>query len=630
MVFSEQFAKDCGPRDNAAIEAFREFLSTLTIQIPKELILINPQLIPHDVFDRTIALNQGYYAFPPVGLLYIAAAARKVIPEIKLKIIDLNYEVLRQVHENSQFSFDVWQKILEEALKDCEAPYIGITYMFGASKPAFLEVVQWIRKRFPDVPVLGGGVQATYDFEELLENNYVDIMFRKEAEHQFELFLKTCLNFDSANVPFGIAFRHKGKTYELGKPDGNLFIDSDIRPFYDLINLGDYHKYGSLAAFSRYNGADKPFATVLSNRGCRARCTFCTVRDFNGFGVRQRPIQHVIDEIKYLVREKGIKQIDWLDDDLLMDPVRTVDLFKGLHAQIPELEWICNNGLIAAAISEEIMDWMVKSGMKAVKLGIESGNDEMLHKIKKPTTKPKLMQRRELFRRYPEVFVSPNFIIGFPKETLGQMLDTYNFANQLEWDWSSYYICQPLKGTEMFSAFQELGDDRTEVENYDKTLNPGRASARGEFGYHFNEGDPVVTGNKIFNLDPTKIPSREQIKEIWFTFNMITNFINNINFTPRGNPEKIVRWLESIAHAYPYDASMCAGLCRGYQMMKNDEKFLFYREKFLSILTESVYWQKRIKDFPELLEYGNITLQEVMSTNDSKNGIEASENRRSK
>ena len=589
-------------------EAFEAFLSRLPIRNPRELILINPQLVPEEYFDPVVARNQGYYAFPPVGLLYIAAVAKKMNPQIKIHLIDLNYEILRHAHD-SNFSYKIWDELLEKTIKQCEAPHVGITYMFGSTKPVFLKIAERIRQKFPQVPILAGGVQATYDCREILENNFADIVFRREGETQYEAFLKSCMNPGETEIPSGASFQVDGKVYELGDSAGEPVVDWDIRPYYSLLPIEDYYKYGSLAAFSRFNGENKAFATVLSNRGCRARCTFCTVRNFNGFGVRGRSIQCVIYEIKFLIHGKGIRQIDWLDDDLLWDPERTVALFKGLAEQVPELEWICNNGLIAAAVTDEIMHWMVKSGLKAFKIGIESGNDEMLTKIKKPTTKPKLRAKRELFKQYPEVFVSANFIVGFPKETFSQMMDTFNFANELEWDWSSFYICQPLKGTEMFSAFKELGDERTEIESYDKTLNPGRAAARGEFGYQFKAGAEIIkTGKDVFNLLPDKIPSQDQIKEIWFTFNLVTNFINNINFTSRGSAEKIVKWLESIAYAYPYDASMVAGLARGYRMLGHKEKFELNQMKFQSILSESAYWRRRTEEFPELLEFAEATL----------------------
>ncbi len=584
-----------------ATDAFGEFLGSLKIRVPKELVLINPPLVPEDAFDVAIARNRGYYAFPPNGLLYLCAVARKVLPDIRLKVIDLNYELLRRARSDD-FTYGVWRDILRRELSDCDAPHVGVTCMFGATKVGFLEVTKWLRAEYPEVPILCGGVQATYDFKELLGAGACDIVVRREGELQFEAFLERCKDPNSAALPTGAAFRHERRIFELGEAAGEASADWDIRPYYELIDVSRYHEVGSLAAFSRFNGADKPFATVLTRRGCRARCTFCTVRDFNGFGVRERPVQSVVDEITYLVRERGIRQIDWLDDDLLWNASGALELFNRLATEVPELEWICNNGLIAAAISDDIMDGMVRSGMKAFKIGIETGNDEMLHAVKKPTTKVKLRIRRHLFRKYPEVFVSANFILGFPRETFAQMLDTYRFANELQWDWSSFYICQPLKGTEMFSVWQSMGDERCDVESYDKTLNPGRAAARGEFGYKFKAGEehPILSGRDVFKISPETAPDSEQLKEIWFTFNLVANFLNNPNFLPGGNPAKIVRWFESIAHAYPYDASMAAALARGYRMLGDEGRFAANHEKFHAIVRESSYWRRRLQEFPEL------------------------------
>jgi radical SAM superfamily enzyme YgiQ (UPF0313 family) len=558
-------------------------------------------MVPEEIFDQTVAKNQGYYAYPPTGLLYIAASAKKANPDLNVRILDLNYDMMSR-GQNEPFDYDFWQETLRQAIDECDAPHIGVTCMFGATKPVFLMITRWIKDNYPDLPLFVGGVQATYDYKELLEGGHCDVVFCKESETQFQAFIERCADPASDAVPQGTAFRLDNQVYKLGEPEPNVPAEWDIRPFYSLIDIENYHKVGSLAAFSRYNGPEKSFATVLSNRGCRARCTFCTVRDFNGFGVRQRPVESVVDEIKFLVREKGIQQIDWLDDDLLWDPERTIDMFKKIATEVPELEWICNNGVIAAAITDEMMYWMVESGMKAFKIGIESGNDKMLHQIKKPTTKRKLRAKRELFKEYNQVFVSANFILGFPNESFGEMMDTYDFANELKWDWASYYICQPLKGTEMFSAFMDLGDDRYEEEGYGKVHNPGAAAPRGEFGYQFQEGAQILTGRDIFDLPLDLVPGNDQLKEIWFTFNLVSNFLNNPNFAPGGRPEKIVDWLESIAHAYPYDASMAAALTKGYRLMGQDDRADQHRKKFDDLLIESVYWQRRVKEFPELID----------------------------
>ena len=123
--------------------------------------------------------------------------------------------------------------------------------------------------------------------------------------------------------------------------------------------------------------------------------------------------------------------------------------------------------------------------------------------------------------------------------------------------------------------------------------------------------DSIRTGRDIFNLPKDEISSQEQIKEIWFTFNLITNFIENPNFAPGGNVVKIVKWFESIAHAYPNDASMCAALARGYRLLEDEEKFHFYQQRFIDIISKFSYWQRRIKEFPELLEFAEVPAPKV-------------------
>jgi radical SAM superfamily enzyme YgiQ (UPF0313 family) len=590
----------------ALLGSYRAFVQALPFRRPQRLLLINPPQVPEEMFDASIARMKGYYNFPPVGLLYLCAAAHQVEPSLPLAILDLNHEMLRR-SQQPNFNFDFWKQAVDDEILREPDVLVGVSCMFGATKPIFTEIASYIKQRFPQVPLFTGGVQATYDYDELLREGCCDVVFLKESEDQFAQLLSDWIGGDPQAVPAGLSFRLDGEVKTSNSIEGIAPVNHDIRPYYSLLDASAYHEYGSLAAFSRFNGAEKPFATVLSNRGCRARCTFCTVRDFNGFGVRMRPISDVVEEIKFLVRDLGIRQIDWLDDDLLYDSERTLDLFKALATEVPELEWISNNGLIGAAITEDIMDWMVRSGMKAFKIGIESGNEKMLRVIKKPTTKTKLRNLSPLFNKYPDVFASGNFIIGFPSETFGEMLDTYEFARELGWDWASFYICQPLKGTEMFSVFQSLGDERCDYENYDKTLNPGRAAVRGEFGY--NKGyhgdeveDELRVGQDVFDIPRDVIPSKRQIQEIWFAFNVIANFFENKNFKPGGNPAKIVRWFEAIGVAYPYDASMCAALAHGHQLLGNADRAREYRGRYRTVMETSGYWQRRLQEFPQLAE----------------------------
>ena len=109
------------------------------------------------------------------------------------------------------------------------------------------------------------------------------------------------------------------------------------------------------------------------------------------------------------------------------------------------------------------------------------------------------------------------------------MMDTFSFARKLKCDWASYYVCQPLKGTDLYSSFQHLMDPRTKDESYSKTINPGRSAARGEFAYSENQetAKELQAGWEIFELDLSRTFNANEHNEIWFTFNLVANFFDN-------------------------------------------------------------------------------------------------------
>ena len=602
-------------------QAYAVFLDSLPVRRPKKILFINIPQIPADIFSPETARLNGYHIYPPIGYLYLAAAARQADPDIELAVLDLNYELLKGCHlgayaENPR---EFWKPLIDKAI-DTEGMQVCIGNMFEATVRMFLDIAEYVKKTHTNVTVLSGGVQTTIDYKEILERDYAHAVFRFEAEEQFAQFLRSCSERPPVTLPSSVAFKVDDQVLETEACEQGVSDFLDIREYYDLIDISNYYRYGGVNPYSRYVGKEKPFGTVLANRGCRAHCTFCGVESFNGSGVRRRSARSIVDEIKYLVNERGIKLIEWLDDDLLYGKPQSAELFKLMAEEVPGLEWIANNGVIAGAVSEEVMHWMVESGCRAFKVGIESGNEAMLKKIKKPGTKPGLRKAGEIFKRYPQVFVSSNFIVGFPQETFGEMMDSYHFANELSWDWANYYICQPLPGTDVFTAFQSMGDDRCEEDEF-RVYNPGKSSAqKGNFGYYkgYHSDDEkarrIKSGLDVFNIAPDHVPTPEQIKEIWFTFNLVTNFIHNRNFTPDSNPGKIVKWFESIAASYPRDAAMCAMLSHGHGLLGNTDRSLLFRNKFRALVAEHDYWKRRVEEFPELVAFAEGRRLEQVAT----------------
>ena len=95
-------------------EAFRSFLEGLGGTGPRRLILVNPPQVPQRWFQPEIARVGRYFIYPPTGLLYIAAAAREANPDQEIRILDLNYEMLRRAQGDDDVG-DFWKVELARA-----------------------------------------------------------------------------------------------------------------------------------------------------------------------------------------------------------------------------------------------------------------------------------------------------------------------------------------------------------------------------------------------------------------------------------------------------------------------------------------------------------------------------------
>ena len=88
---------------------------------------------------------------------------------------------------------------------------------------------------------------------------------------------------------------------------------------------------GEIGTFRYWRPKNSKGTAVLAKKGCRARCSFCSVRNFNGKGVRVKSTDTVINELKVLKNNYGINHITWLDDDLLFDKEQTYELFDKME-----------------------------------------------------------------------------------------------------------------------------------------------------------------------------------------------------------------------------------------------------------------------------------------------------------
>ncbi len=489
----------------------------------RRILLVTPPDAEAGTFRYDTARRLRYPNYPPYGLAVIAQKLRSI--GIEVRITNLNHEVLKQCcmsSSESEFDFDkAWQTRLERELTDFNPDLVGLTCMFTMTHGSLKKVCERIKSA--GFPVAIGGVHVTNDVERVLDDiPAADIAFLKEGEIAIQRLVQTVnRNCESGDLGQVIlmdgAVRHR--ILRECKPGAE---DIDVIPAYDLLPMRETSDYGTIGAFYCFKPKGTRFATVLSNRGCRAQCTFCSVRTFNGVGVRQRSVKSVVDELEILKNEYGIGHVMWLDDDLLKDQRRAISLFNEMVRRNLGLTWDATNGLITYSCEHDVIAAAAESGCIAVNIGMESGNPKILRDIKKPGRIDNFIKAAEVFRNFEQIHVSVLLMVGFPGETMGMVQDTINVARQMDLDWHRIAQLQPLPNTPIYDSMVAQG-----------LIEPvGSKNVRftgGAFGkqLEIEQGRQMATPNfeEVFSqIRLDQVPTADQLIDVWFYMNYHLNF----------------------------------------------------------------------------------------------------------
>ncbi len=557
----------------------------------ERLLLVQLPQVVLGAFNRDVALAGSYYIFPPTGLQFLYESIRH--RGLDVRILDLNFRILKAVREDPDFDVEEWPAILEAELDDFRPGHVGVSCLFDFAIGPMTRALTLLKERGESV-VTVGGVIATYEWRNLLARDLCHFVVEGEGERKFDYLLSRLSGEIDVEPTVGIRFKDADGFHESEGDASPVHPQGDLVASYDLVPVEEYEKYGSLNPYSRMDNRPRaPFAAIQMSRGCRAACTFCSVRDFMGKGVRFRPIADILAEMAFLIEKRGVRHFEWLDDDLLFYRKELRDLLRAVIERGWDIRWSANNGLIAASLDEETLDLIRDSGCIGFKIGIETGNAEMLRKVRKPGNLDKFRRVSSLLERAPGVFVGGNFIVGLPDERFGQMLDSFRFSLEMRLDWSAMTVCQMIRGASAFADAGEYFEDqmRTDGSNVANFI-PSRHTANG----HMRSRGRLLRGLDVFAFPPDQVPDDEQVKEIWFAFNLLGNYAFNKNLSPGGRPEKFVAWVASVLVAYPTNPYMNLFLSLAHAMLGNKDVAESHRLRARENVKDD-YWRGRFESF---------------------------------
>ncbi len=205
--------------------------------------------------------------------------------------------------------------------------------------------------------------------------------------------------------------------------------------------------------FGTVTYTEKTRAVIKVQDGCNNFCSYCIIPYAKG-RVRSRKPESVIKEVKEIVKE-GIKEVvitgihvasygkDFEDGTRLIDLLEQINKIEGLkRIRLGSLE----PNLITPEFVERLGN--VDKICDHFHLSLQSGCDETLKRMNRKYTTQEFENGVKLLRKkFPEVALTTDIIVGFPGETEEEFNTTYKFLSKIKFSKMHVFKYSQRKGT---------------------------------------------------------------------------------------------------------------------------------------------------------------------------------------
>jgi anaerobic magnesium-protoporphyrin IX monomethyl ester cyclase len=312
---------------------------------------------------------------------------------------------------------------------------VGITVLTGAPIHDALAVSRAVKAAQPDCPIVWGGWHPSLFAKECLVDPAVDVVVSGQGEAAFRDIVDRLVDRES------VAESHARELKDL-----NAFPAHD----YSLIAV---EKYFALKGSRQID--------YISSQGCRFRCAFCADPAVFARGWTGLAPDRVAGEVAFLHQQYAISDLAFQDETFFTNASRVDAIAEQfLKRQLP-ITWTATlRADQACRLGDELFAKTVRSGLRRVMVGVESGSQEMLDRLQKDMKIEQVRATAEMCTRHG-VGAIFNFIVGFPGETEQSMQATLALAKELRRSNAGFetpiFYYRPYPGNPMAQLSAERG-----------------------------------------------------------------------------------------------------------------------------------------------------------------------------
>jgi len=397
----------------------------------KRILLVHPLGYPREAASKDISRLANI--MPPLGLAGIAAyLEREGFPT---SIIDC---YARPEAESG----------LMEEVRGGRAGLVG----FSCTTSSFLDgarLAREIKAVAPGVRTVFGGVHVSAMKEKALRD-HPEIDFAVVGEGESVLAELAGADGEGCRDIPGLVCRDgNGEPAFSGYPE--KLMELDDLPFPDYRKLAGFPGCYPLPMF---NYPRVPNATCISSRGCPYSCSYCDRSVFRRT-FRFNSADYMIEHMKYLRRDYGVRHVNFYDDQFTFNRDRVMAFCAALQSATQGMTFNC--AARAEHLDEELLREMKGGGCWMISLGIETGDAELLARHRSSSDLEQVTRAIHLVSD-AGIRVKGLFMIGLPGETeasirrsvdymLGQPIDDINVAK-----------FTPFPGSPVYDRIRDYGE----------------------------------------------------------------------------------------------------------------------------------------------------------------------------
>jgi hopanoid biosynthesis associated radical SAM protein HpnJ len=315
------------------------------------------------------------------------------------------------------------------------------------STPSFrsdVKTAELIREINPHARIGFIGAKVAVEPEKSLKaSTAIDFVARNE----FDFTCKEIAEDRPLSDVKGISYRNRDGVI-VHNEDREILENMDLLPWVTPVYKRDL-------VIEKYFGGylKHPYVSFYTGRGCKSRCTFCLwPQTVGGHRYRVRSIEHVVEEVKWAKAAMPQVKEFFFDDDTLTDNLPRVEALARELGKIG-LVWSCN---AKANVPRKTLEILKDNGLRLLLVGYESGNQKILHNIKKGLLV-------DVARRFTKdchelgIVIHGTFILGLPGETRETIQETLEFAKQINPHTIQVSLSAPYPGTFLYKQAKENG-----------------------------------------------------------------------------------------------------------------------------------------------------------------------------